>query len=440
MKKYFKILGLEEGASKQEIEAAYNRLSKDLDPASNDNLDFFIEEYALVQEAYKKLSGKEIEAKITIEDSSTIDSFNLFDKDSTLISIIKKYRDSNNSQKTEIKNYLTLKSGNITYKDALSIIKKEEKQKGNDKKKIVGEVNKSKNKIEFDLISKILLLAAILCSLLPVILITWNNINKSKLYLNEAKDFFLKDSLTKSIIKIDQSIATYYRPESIKLKAEIKEKQRLHKDAARLYKSLIEDRYKMDSLRINYGFALIKSNEFDKGMDLITKALQAENKRNYPIKYVNEILGNSEKQTNKNLLISLATINIYLENNRNISNLFKRARIYYLLEMYKETIKDYSEYIEKNPSYWGSYLNRGMALHHYKEYKKSINDLNKVLSSDIEDKWKGQIYNYLAKSYYDISQYRKSYQYFKKAINEGFSVSTSMGSDYWHVKRKLNIK
>ena len=96
MKKYFKILGLEEDASKQEIEAAYNRLSKDLDPASNDNLDFFIEEYALVQEAYKKLSGKEIEAKITIEDSSTIDSFNLFDKDSTLISIIKKYRDSNN--------------------------------------------------------------------------------------------------------------------------------------------------------------------------------------------------------------------------------------------------------------------------------------------------------------------------------------------------------
>lgn len=134
MKKYFKILGLEEDASKQEIEAAYNRLSKDLDPASNDNLDFFIEEYALVQEAYKKLLGSKIEPKITQEDSSTIDSFNLFNKDSTLISIIKKYRESNNSQKKEIKNYLKLKSGNKTYKDVLSIIEKEEKQKGIDKK------------------------------------------------------------------------------------------------------------------------------------------------------------------------------------------------------------------------------------------------------------------------------------------------------------------
>ena len=311
-------------------------------------------------------------------------------------------------------------------------------QKEIENKKVVIEVNKSKNKIEFDLISKILLVA-IICSFLPIILISWNNINKSRLYLNEAKDYLLKDSLTKSIIKIDQSIATYYRPESINLKAKIKEKQRLYKDAARLYKSLIEDGYKMDSLRIDYGFALIKSNEFEKGMEYITKALKAENKRKYPIRYVNEILGNIEKQTIKNLLISLATMNIYLKNDRDISNLFNRARIYNLLEMYKETIIDYNEYIEKNPSFWGSYLNRGMALYHYKEYKQSINDLNRVLSLDIEEKWMGLIYNYLAKSYFAINQYRKSYQYFQKAIDEGFSVSTSLGSDYWRVKRQLNI-
>lgn len=312
-------------------------------------------------------------------------------------------------------------------------------QKEIENKKVVIEVNKSKNKIEFDLISKILLVA-IICSFLPFILISWNSINESELYLNEAKDFFQKDSLTKSIIKIDQSIATYYRPESIKLKAKIKEKQRLYKDAALLYKKLIEDGYKMDSLRIDYGFALIKSNEFEKGMEFISKALKSENKRKYPIRYVNEVLGNSEKQTNKNLLISLATMNIDLENDRDNQILFTRARVYYLLEMYKETIKDYSEYIEKNPSYWGSYLNRGMALYYYKEYKESINDLNKALSFDIEDKWMGQVYNYLAKSYSAINQYKKSYQYFKKAIDEGFSVSTSMGSDYWFVKRQLNIQ
>jgi tetratricopeptide (TPR) repeat protein len=314
-----------------------------------------------------------------------------------------------------------------------------ENQKKIENKKVVSEVNKSKNKIEFDLISKILLFG-IICSFFPIILMSVKNINKSELYLSEAKDFFQKDSLTKSIIKINQSIATYYRPESIKLKAEIKEKQRLYTDAAQLYKSLIEGGYKMDSLRIDYGYTLVKSNEFAKGMDYLTKALQSENKRKYPIRYVNEVLGNSEKQTNKNLLISLATMNIDLENDRDIQSLFTRARVYYLLEMYKETINDYSEYIEKNPSYWGSYLNRGMALYHYKEYKGSINDLNKVLNLDIEDKWMGQIYNYLAKSYSAINQYRKSYQFFKKAINKGFSVSTSIGSDYWFVKRQLNIK
>jgi tetratricopeptide (TPR) repeat protein len=300
-------------------------------------------------------------------------------------------------------------------------------------------VNQPKNKIEFDLISKILLVM-IISSLVPLIFIAANKNKKSNLYLNQAKDFLKKDSLTKSIVKIDQSIATYYKPEAIKIKAEIRIKQRRYKDAAQLYKSLIEGGYKMDSLRIDYGYTLVKSNEFEKGMDYITRALQSENKRKYPIRYVNEVLGSSENQTDKNLLISLATMNIDLENDRDIQSLFKRARVYDLLEMYKETINDYSEYIEKNPSYWGSYLNRGMALYDYKEYKRSINDLNKVLSMDIEDKWIGQTYNYLAKSYSAINQYRKSYQYFKKAINEGFSVSNNMGSDYWFVKRQLNIK
>ena len=55
MKRYFDTLGLKEGASQEEIESAYTRLSKDLDPKENDNLDFFVEEYNLVQEAYKKL-------------------------------------------------------------------------------------------------------------------------------------------------------------------------------------------------------------------------------------------------------------------------------------------------------------------------------------------------------------------------------------------------
>lgn len=53
MNKYYQILDLDEKASKEEIEKKYNKLSDELDPKKNDNLDFFKEEHAKVQEAYK---------------------------------------------------------------------------------------------------------------------------------------------------------------------------------------------------------------------------------------------------------------------------------------------------------------------------------------------------------------------------------------------------
>ena len=59
MKKHYYILGLQEGASQEEIQEAYERLSKELDPANNDNQEFFVEEFALLKEAYKTLTGKE---------------------------------------------------------------------------------------------------------------------------------------------------------------------------------------------------------------------------------------------------------------------------------------------------------------------------------------------------------------------------------------------
>ena len=62
MKKYYQVLGLKEDASQEAIQEAYERLSNTLDPKKNDNLDFFIEEYGLVQEAYKFLK-KEIKKK-----------------------------------------------------------------------------------------------------------------------------------------------------------------------------------------------------------------------------------------------------------------------------------------------------------------------------------------------------------------------------------------
>ena len=60
MKTHYQILGLQEGASQQEIKEAYERLSKELDPGANNHEDFFVEEYIKVREAYKALSSSSI--------------------------------------------------------------------------------------------------------------------------------------------------------------------------------------------------------------------------------------------------------------------------------------------------------------------------------------------------------------------------------------------
>ena len=60
MKKYYVSLGLKEGASQDDIQAAFDRLSKELDPAKNNNEEFFVEEYEKVQKAYKALSNSSI--------------------------------------------------------------------------------------------------------------------------------------------------------------------------------------------------------------------------------------------------------------------------------------------------------------------------------------------------------------------------------------------
>jgi len=60
MKNYYTTLGLEEGASQEEIKVAYTKLSKELNPANNDNQEFFKEEYEKVQAAYKALYNTSI--------------------------------------------------------------------------------------------------------------------------------------------------------------------------------------------------------------------------------------------------------------------------------------------------------------------------------------------------------------------------------------------
>lgn len=60
MNQHFQTLGLDNNATQQEIQEAYERLSKEFAPENNNNEDFFKEEYKKIQEAYNALSQSSI--------------------------------------------------------------------------------------------------------------------------------------------------------------------------------------------------------------------------------------------------------------------------------------------------------------------------------------------------------------------------------------------
>ena len=126
MKEYFETLNLKEGASQEEIQIAYERLSNELNPENNDNQEFFVEEFALLQEAYKALTGKEPEEQKEA-DINTSDISDVFEDSDSLVSILKKFRASENAKKLEIiKSLEAFKSNNETYQQALSMLYKKE--------------------------------------------------------------------------------------------------------------------------------------------------------------------------------------------------------------------------------------------------------------------------------------------------------------------------
>ena len=140
MKKYYKILGLNEGASKEEIEAAYIRLSEELDPANNDNLEFFVEEYALVQEAYKELTGNQP------KEEKSDQSNDLFKEDDTIVTIMKRFRSSTKNEKFKILTFLEDHKTDSRFNQALNMIFKNEKIKSVDGFKSKNSINDTNTK------------------------------------------------------------------------------------------------------------------------------------------------------------------------------------------------------------------------------------------------------------------------------------------------------
>ena len=201
MKRYYQILGLEEGASKQEIQDAYNKLSVELDPKNNDNLDFFKEEFALLQEAYKKITGNTINTDSEPEDIPKIDEATdnnkrdsgtnqvyendthvpyIFDRDSAF-DIVQKYREADNKGKLGLIRQLNAeKYDNDVFRQALAIIHKPSGSSNTDNKP-----NKKLSKKSLIIILSIIV--AILLFIAISYLIFQNKLENAKAYIVELE-------------------------------------------------------------------------------------------------------------------------------------------------------------------------------------------------------------------------------------------------------------
>lgn len=88
MRQYYDTLGLQENASQEEIQAAYERLSKELNPSNNDNQELFKEEYEKVIKAYNTLNNSSILA--TEKGAKVISTKNKYNHKSSKDSLKKK--------------------------------------------------------------------------------------------------------------------------------------------------------------------------------------------------------------------------------------------------------------------------------------------------------------------------------------------------------------
>ena len=119
MKNYYMVLELNKGASKQEIQAAYDRLSISLHPDRNNNSKFFIDQFDLLDIAYKNLINSDFHSSKFVKNNKFY-----FDKSCSIKEIFENYKNISHNFKSDLINILILNvnSDDIKYKIVLNII------------------------------------------------------------------------------------------------------------------------------------------------------------------------------------------------------------------------------------------------------------------------------------------------------------------------------
>lgn len=119
MKNYYMVLELNKGASKQEIQAAYDRLSISLHPDRNNNSKFFIEQFDLLDTAYKNLINSDFHSSKFVKNNKFY-----FDKSCSIKEMFENYKNIPHNFKSDLINILVLNvnSDEIKYKIVLNVI------------------------------------------------------------------------------------------------------------------------------------------------------------------------------------------------------------------------------------------------------------------------------------------------------------------------------
>jgi len=114
------VLELKKGASKEEIQKSFDRLSIQLDPKNNNNSKFFINQFELLNDAYSTLMSSDIPEPKSFVNNNKFS----FEQSSSIKDIFENYKKLNNNFKPDLINVLLLNinSSDIKYKIVLNVI------------------------------------------------------------------------------------------------------------------------------------------------------------------------------------------------------------------------------------------------------------------------------------------------------------------------------
>ena len=428
MKKYYDILDLQEGASYEEIQQAFDRLSVELDPSNNDNLDFFIDAYAELKEAHSKLleitPNTVSSLNIEVEEPKTNEEITL---DSMAIKSIDNARNNFEDDSNSIDN--ESKENKDVDEDSA---KKPEKNK-------VPKPNKLKpEKSKF---SKYALISFISIFLIGIISYGVDNNLKTK----KAAAFYKTAYYNYSVGRYDRALeyldyaldkkTNYTKAHS--LKGDVYMKKGSFVNATNSYKKVRVINKSYDSINYKIGYSLIENKMFKDGVlyleDFVAEKSSSNKKK---LEIIRGLISSFKDYNQINKYLALAYCNIIIKKSSNslkkdeFNNAhFQRGRIYYNLKEYQLAIDNYDVTI-KALFYSGgySYYNRGQSKYMLSKEALALLDYNKAIELNSTN---ALFYRARGNNYYWMKDYLKAYQDYKKSFELGYS-SSDLNSVYYN--------